>query len=128
MTSIRRKWERNDVCIAAAFGTFAAAASTIASTNNQIESLNNSSNLLLSPVLILFQDRHFAEVKALQTRLEEQQDKNKTLTQVNAVQREQLEVAQNSDLGVAIGPVTISCIGQADDVALVSNYIFLRGC
>ena len=58
---------------------------------------NCSNNLLLSPVLILFQDRHFAEVKAIQTRLEEQNDKNKTLTQVNAVQREQLEVAHGAN-------------------------------
>ena len=59
----------------------AAAAMAGAATTNQIESLNNS-NLLLSPILILFQDRHFAEVKALQTRVVEQEDKNKTLTQV----------------------------------------------
>ena len=33
----------------------------------------------------------------------------------------QLNLAQDSDLGVPIGPVTISCVGQADDVALVST-------
>ena len=36
---------------------------------------------------------------------------------------EQLQVAQNSRFGVPIGPVTISSIGQADDVALISNNI-----
>ena len=34
---------------------------------------------------------------------------------------EQLELAQDSNLGVPIGPVTISAIGQADDVTIVSN-------
>ena len=34
---------------------------------------------------------------------------------------EQLEIAQKSCLGVPLGPVTISAIGQADDVVLVSN-------
>ena len=34
---------------------------------------------------------------------------------------EQLELAQDSNLGVPLGPVTISAIGQADDVALISN-------
>ena len=36
---------------------------------------------------------------------------------------EQLQVAQDSRFGVPIGPVTISSIGQADDVALISNNI-----
>ena len=88
-----REKEEGGVCFAfVAFDTVEATATT-----NQIEScLNNgcNNNLLISPVLILFQDRHFAEVKALQTRLEEHQDKNKTLTQVNGVQREQLETAE----------------------------------
>ena len=34
---------------------------------------------------------------------------------------EQLRVAQDSNLGIPLGPVTVSSIGQADDVALVSN-------
>ena len=34
---------------------------------------------------------------------------------------EQLNLAQDSELGVPLGPVTISGIGQADDVALLSN-------
>ena len=37
---------------------------------------------------------------------------------------EQLRAAQESELGVNIGPVTISSIGQADDVVLVSNDIY----
>ena len=37
---------------------------------------------------------------------------------------EQLELAQNSNFGVPLGPVTISGIGQADDVALISNDIY----
>ena len=79
MTSLRRKCERNEnVCVLVSAAEAAAAAVT---TTNQIESLNNSNLNLLSPILILFQDRHFAEVKALQTRLEEQQSKNQTLTQ-----------------------------------------------
>jgi hypothetical protein len=41
---------------------------------------------------------------------------------------EQLQVAQDSECGVNIGPVTISSISQADDVALISNaiYIFVK--
>ena len=84
MTSLRRKCERNeDVCVlvAATEATEAAAVTT----TNQIESLNNSNLNLLSPILILFQDRHFAEVKALQTRLEEQHNKNQTLTQAQYI-------------------------------------------
>ena len=34
---------------------------------------------------------------------------------------EQLKVAQDSSFGVPLGPVTISALGQADDVPLVSN-------
>ena len=34
---------------------------------------------------------------------------------------EQLKLAQSSKFGIEIGPVTISSIGQADDVALVSD-------
>ena len=37
--------------------------------------------------------------------------------------QEQLQTAQNSALGVPLGPLTISGIGQADDTALVSNSI-----
>ena len=81
MTSLRRKCERNeDVCV-----LVAAEAAAGVTTTNQIESLNNSNLNLLSPILILFQDRHFAEVKALQTRLEEQHNKNKTLTQAQYI-------------------------------------------
>ena len=89
--AIRKRNERNEEEGGVCFRAFVTTATT-----NQIEScLNNGgNNLLLSPVLILFQDRHFAEVKALQTRLDEHQDKNKTLTQVNGVQREQLETAE----------------------------------
>ena len=89
MTSLRRKCERNeDVCVlvaAAAAGTEVAAEAAAVTTTNQIESLNNSNLNLLSPILILFQDRHFAEVKALQTRLEEQHNKNQTLTQAQYI-------------------------------------------
>ena len=88
MTSLRRKCERNeDVCVlvAAATEVAAEAATAALTTTNQIESLNNSNLNLLSPILILFQDRHFAEVKALQTRLEEQHNKNQTLTQAQYI-------------------------------------------
>ena len=34
---------------------------------------------------------------------------------------EQLNLAQESGFGVPLGPVTISGLGQADDVALISN-------
>ena len=34
---------------------------------------------------------------------------------------EQLDVAQDSGLGVPLGPVVVSAVGQADDVALVAN-------
>ena len=37
---------------------------------------------------------------------------------------EQLEIAQKSCLGVPLGPVTISAIGQADDVVLASNDLY----
>ena len=37
---------------------------------------------------------------------------------------QQLQEAQDSLLGVPIGPVTISSIGQADDVVLLSNDIY----
>ena len=37
--------------------------------------------------------------------------------------KEQLETAQASKLGIPLGPLTISGIGQADDTALVSNRI-----
>ena len=33
----------------------------------------------------------------------------------------QIDLAQQSELGVVFGPITISSIGQADDVALLSN-------
>ena len=36
----------------------------------------------------------------------------------------ELLLTQNSGLGVHIGPIHIASIGQADDVALVSNCIF----
>ena len=87
MTTLRRKCERNeDVCVLVAAATeVAAEAATGVTTTNQIESLNNSNLNLLSPILILFQDRHFAEVKALQTRLEEQHNKNQTLTQAQYI-------------------------------------------
>ena len=85
MTSLRRKCERNeDVCVLVAAAEAAEAAAAV-TTTNQIESLNNSNLNLLSPILILFQDRHFAEVKALQTRLEEQHNKNQTLTQAQYI-------------------------------------------
>ena len=84
MTSLRRKCERNeDVCVLVA--EVAAEAAAAVTTTNQIESLNNSNLNLLSPILILFQDRHFAEVKALQTRLDEQHNKNQTLTQAQYI-------------------------------------------
>ena len=38
--------------------------------------------------------------------------------------REQLSVAQSSELGIKMGNITISAIGQADDTLLVSNDIF----
>lgn len=53
--------------------------------------------MLVSPSLILFQERHFAEVKALQVRLEEQQEKNNTLVHVNTELREQLETAAKTN-------------------------------
>ena len=34
---------------------------------------------------------------------------------------EQLTLAQDSELGIPLGPVTVSAIGQADDVVLISN-------
>ena len=37
--------------------------------------------------------------------------------------REQLETAQKSSLGIPLGPLTVSGIGQADDTSLVSNNI-----
>ena len=37
--------------------------------------------------------------------------------------KEQLSTAQDSSLGVKLGPLTISGIGQADDTGLVSNDI-----
>ena len=72
------------VLVASAAEVAAEAAAGV-TTTNQIESLNNSNLNLLSPILILFQDRHFAEVKALQTRLEEQHNKNQTLTQAQYI-------------------------------------------
>ena len=36
---------------------------------------------------------------------------------------DELETLQASNLGVQLGPVTISCLGQADDVALTANYL-----
>lgn len=53
--------------------------------------------MLVSPSLILFQERHFAEVKALQVRIEEQQEKNSTLAHVNAELREQLETTAKTN-------------------------------
>ena len=38
--------------------------------------------------------------------------------------KEQLSLAQNSELGVKMGNITISAIGQADDTLLLSNDIF----
>ena len=99
MSSLRRKCERNeDVCVlVAATDAAAAAESAAVTTTNQIESLNNSNLNLLSPILILFQDRHFAEVKALQTRLEEQHNKNQTLTQAQYI-RYHLRIFSNLPL------------------------------
>ena len=37
--------------------------------------------------------------------------------------KEQLSLAQKSKLGVKMGEITVSCIGQADDTILVSNNI-----
>ena len=37
---------------------------------------------------------------------------------------EQLTVAQDSNLGISMGPVIVSAIGQADDCCLVSDCIF----
>ena len=50
-----------------------------------------------SPILIWFQDRHFAEVKALQVRLEEQQERNNTLVQVNSTLRDQVEQSESTN-------------------------------
>ena len=36
---------------------------------------------------------------------------------------EQLTISQNSDLGIAIGNIKVSAIGQADDVVLLSSNI-----
>lgn len=47
--------------------------------------------MLLSPILILFQDRHFAEVKALQSTIEQHQENNAKLTNVNATLKRQLD-------------------------------------
>ncbi len=52
---------------------------------------------LVSPPLIQFQEKHFAEVKALQVKLEEQQEKNNTLVQVNKVLRGQLNTSEKSN-------------------------------
>ena len=41
---------------------------------------------------------------------------------------EQLSLAQQSGLGVTLGPVTVSDIGQADDVALISNDLHSLQC
>lgn len=46
---------------------------------------------------IWFQDRHFAEVKALQVRLEEQQERNNTLVQVNSTLRDQVEQSESTN-------------------------------
>ena len=35
----------------------------------------------------------------------------------------QIKIAQQSNLGVNMGSMTVSCIGQADDTALLANYI-----
>ena len=85
MSSLRRKCERNENVCVLVTATAAAESAAAVTTTNQIESLNNSNLNLLSPILILFQDRHFAEVKALQTRLEEQHNKNQTLTQAQYI-------------------------------------------
>jgi cell division protein FtsB len=53
--------------------------------------------MLVSPSLIHFQERHFAEVKALQVKLEEQQEMNNTLVQVNSVLRDQLESSSQTN-------------------------------
>ena len=37
-------------------------------------------------------------------------------------------LAQDSGLGVTLGPLTASAIGQADDCALVSNDLFYLSC
>ena len=46
------------------------------------------------------QDRHLAEVRTLQVKLEEQQEKSNTLSEVNGVLRDQLDkaVENNSSL------------------------------
>ncbi len=41
------------------------------------------------------QDRHLAEVRTLQVKLEEQQEKSNTLSEVNTVLRDQVSTAQN---------------------------------
>ena len=42
--------------------------------------------------------------------------------------REQLRLAQRSELGVPLGPTIVSCIGQADDCVLISNDIHSLSC
>ena len=40
---------------------------------------------------------------------------------------EQLDTAQDSKFGVRIGPMTVSCVGQADDSVLLSHDIHQLG-
>ena len=41
-----------------------------------------------------------------------------TLQNTTKYNNDQLKLAQSSQFGIVIGPVTVSSIGQADDVAL----------
>ena len=79
--------------------------------------------LLVSPSLILFQDRHFAEVKALQVRLEEQQERNNTLAQVNSTLREQLNLSESTNERlVNIFAIDAFCIDDFFIIWLLNYY------
>ena len=66
--------------------------------------LTLNSKVILSKFLTqsfrFIQDRHLAEVRTLQVKLEEQQEKSNTLSEVNGVLRDQLDkaVENNSSL------------------------------
>ena len=76
-------------------------------TDNQIESSNLSGSLedesslnrelLLSPVLILFQERHNTQVKELKQELLRHSENSLKLDNVNRLQKEQLEVAEETN-------------------------------
>ena len=70
----------------------------ILKTSSQRKGRNTRHTMLLSPVLILFQERHRTEVLAFQARLQEQQDTIETLEHTNQVLKNELfESRKNND-------------------------------